>query len=78
MSKQVNLTPHIIAERYLDKLEKDIPLIRQCELLGIGRSSVYYQPIPISKKDMDLMRRIDKIHTDFPLLIKELNLLTRK
>ncbi len=66
MSKQATLTPHTVAETYLDKLEHELPIYRQCELLGISKSAAYYAPIPISIGDLDLMRLIDKIHTDFP------------
>ena len=66
MSNQANLTPHIIADKYLNKLEKDISLTRQCELLNISKSSAYYQPVPESPEDLILMKFIDKNHTDFP------------
>lgn len=66
MSSQALLTPHTIAETYLNKSERNISLIRQCELLGISKSSVYYDPVPVSAEDLDLMKRIDKIHTDLP------------
>ena len=44
LSKNNHLTAHKIAESYLDRSEKQISLSRQCKLLGIGKSSVYYQP----------------------------------
>lgn len=66
MSKQAILTPHDIAETHLDKLEHELPIYRQCELLGISKSTAYYDSVPVSLEDLDLMRRIDKIHTDFP------------
>lgn len=66
MSKQAILTPHTVAETYLDKEEHELPIYRQCELLGISKSVAYYEPLPTSTDDLDLMRRIDKIHTDFP------------
>lgn len=66
MSNQAYLTPHQIAESYLNKSEKNISLLRQCELLGISRAAAYYNPVTESEEDLDLMRRIDKIHTDFP------------
>ncbi len=31
-----------------------------------SRSSVYYQPQPMSENDLQLMRRIDKLHLDHP------------
>jgi len=38
----------------------------RCELLGLNRSSVYYQPEPVSPDELVLMRRIDKIYTRCP------------
>jgi putative transposase len=35
-------------------------------LLQISRSSLYYVPVPISDADLELMREIDKLHTDYP------------
>ena len=42
--------------------------MRQCELLGLCRSSLYYQPEPISPADLRLMRRIDELHLAHPFL----------
>ncbi len=42
--------------------------MRQCELLGLSRSSVYYQPKPMSAADLSLMRRIDELHLAHPFL----------
>lgn len=41
---------------------------RRCELLGISRSSSYYQPQPVAKEDLLLMQLIDRIHMDKPFL----------
>ena len=30
------------------------------------RSAIYYIPAPLSKKDMEIMRRIDEIHLMYP------------
>jgi putative transposase len=48
------------------KREKSVPITRQCELLELSRSSVYYSPVPVSAKDLELMRRIDEIHLQCP------------
>ena len=40
--------------------------MRQCELLDLCRSSVYYQPLPVSPADLALMRRIDELHLAHP------------
>jgi putative transposase len=39
---------------------------RQAVLLGISRSSVYFQPRPVSDADLKLMHRIDTLHMEFP------------
>ena len=39
---------------------------RQCEILGVGRSSVYYVPVEADAEEVELMRRIDEIHLEFP------------
>jgi putative transposase len=39
---------------------------RQCELLGLSRSSYYYQPVPESEENLRLMRRIDEHYLERP------------
>jgi putative transposase len=46
--------------------EHDLPLKQQAIALGISRSSVYYQPRPVSVEDLWLMRRIDELHLNYP------------
>ena len=46
--------------------EHDLPLARQAKALGISRSSVYYQPRPVSAADLAVMRRIDELHLELP------------
>lgn len=43
-----------------------LPLSRQAEALGISRSSLYYQPEPVSAADLGLMRRMDELHLAYP------------
>lgn len=46
----------------------ELPIIRQCELLALSRSTAYYQPVPISEADLALMRRLDELHLKWPFL----------
>lgn len=39
---------------------------RQCELLGLNRSTLYYQPVPISERDQALMNLLDEQFTRTP------------
>ena len=43
-----------------------ISIARQCELLGLNRSSLYYAPAVESQLNLDLMRRIDEQYTKTP------------
>ena len=43
-----------------------LPVTRQCQLLNLNRSSVYYQPTGVSDEDLQLMRRIDEMHLKRP------------
>jgi putative transposase len=43
-----------------------LPVIQQCSLLGLSRSSVYYTPQPVSASDLALLRRIDELHLHHP------------
>jgi putative transposase len=49
----------------IDRTHK-LPVSRQCQLLDIGRSSYYYQAVPVNQADVDLMRLIDEIHLKYP------------
>lgn len=44
----------------------ELPIRRQCQVLEIGRSSYYYQAVPVNQADVDLMRLIDEIHLKYP------------
>ena len=44
----------------------DLPLTRQARVLSLSRSSLYYQPRPVSAEDLAIMRRIDELHLEHP------------
>lgn len=50
--------------------DSELSIRRQCELLGLNRSSLYYLPVPADKARLaaeeELMRRIDYWHLKFP------------
>jgi putative transposase len=46
--------------------DHELSVTKQAEVVGIARSTVYYLPRAVSAADLDLMRRIDKLHTEFP------------
>jgi len=44
----------------------DLSLSRQCQLVGISRSSIYYQQRPARPDDLEMMRLIDKQYLKTP------------
>lgn len=43
-----------------------VSIRRQCELLRVSRSGLYYEPEPDSAEELALMRRIDELHLEYP------------
>lgn len=39
---------------------------RQCELLGLPRSTLYYKPVMVSQETLTLCRLLDEIYTEHP------------
>lgn len=46
--------------------DPQISISRQCHLLKVNRSSYYYKHVPVSDKNLELMRLIDELHLDKP------------
>lgn len=44
----------------------EIPIYRQCEILGLPRSSFYYKPVGVSEYNLHLMGMIDEKYTQHP------------
>ena len=44
----------------------ELSLAAQAWLLGVARSTVYREPLPIPAADLAVMRRIDELHLDDP------------
>jgi putative transposase len=44
----------------------ELSVTRQCELLGLNRTGVYYAPRPVREEDLRIMRRIDELHLEHP------------
>jgi putative transposase len=44
----------------------DLPITKQAKALNISRGSVYYLPRPVPEADLAIMRRLDRLHLEFP------------
>ena len=57
------------AEALRPLVEPDHPRLsvrQQCALLGLNRSSLYYEPAAQTAENLALMKRIDRQYTDCP------------
>ena len=43
-----------------------LPVVRQCQLLKLARSTAYYPPTPVSETTLAVRRRIDELHLHYP------------
>jgi putative transposase len=43
-----------------------LPVVQQCQLLKLARSTAYYQSTPVSEPILALMRRIDELPLEYP------------
>jgi len=50
----------------IDRDQCDVSVVRQCELLDISRSSVYYSPAEASGYELELMKLIDEQYMQTP------------
>jgi putative transposase len=50
----------------IDHHRRDLSVRRQCELLSLSRSGLYYEPEPTDPEELGLMRRIDELHLAYP------------
>jgi putative transposase len=48
--------------------EDPLPITKQCHILELSRSSIYYAPHPVTDSDRELMHLIDEIHLEEPYL----------
>ena len=50
----------------IDRGHPKLSVSRQCKLVGVSRSSVYYHPVEASLEDLDLMVLMDQQYMDTP------------
>ena len=44
----------------------ELALGRQADLLGLSRSTLYYEPRPVPAAELEIMRRIDALQPEYP------------
>jgi len=46
--------------------EHDLSIRRQCEMLKLSRSGIYFEPLPKADEDLAICKELDKLHLEFP------------
>jgi putative transposase len=52
-------------QELVDK-EEGMSIRKQCEVLSVNRSSLYYAPVGESEENPEIMRKIDEHYLDYP------------
>ena len=68
VEKKVGGVPVNGKRQQVEPQHAELSIRRQCELLGLARSSWYFEPVAVSEADLALMDRLDRWHTDHPFL----------
>ena len=50
----------------VDRDDPVLPVVAQCRLLKIARSTLYYRPAPVDPDDLAVMRRMDELYLASP------------
>ena len=50
----------------VDRQRRSLSIVRQCALLGVSRSSLYYRPRETSQQDLSLMQAMDRKYLETP------------
>ena len=50
----------------IDQIPDALSIRQQCELIGLNRSILYYEPVLVSTETLNIMTRIDEIYTAYP------------
>ena len=52
--------------RLIDGEHPELSIRRQCELLGLPRSTLYYRPVPVREATLRIMARLDALYLEDP------------
>jgi len=50
----------------IERVDSELAVVTQCDLLSLQRSGVYYLPRPVDERDLLIKRRIDELYTAYP------------
>lgn len=66
MVKKKLETCGVLEKREMISPDEKLSISRQCKLVSLNRSSLYYKSMPVKGENIELMKRIDELYTDNP------------
>ena len=60
------MIPLSIRKSIINSEEDGISICKQCDLLSVSRSTLYYTPSKTNNHDLQLMAELDKLHLEDP------------
>ena len=66
LKKSLNCSVARELRKLVDHDHPELTVSRQCELLGLPRSSLYFQPVPVRESTLRIMARIDAFYLEDP------------
>jgi len=64
--KKTLTIPLEIKKMWVEAEHRELSIRRQCDLLGLNRSSLYYRPVGVDDFTLKLMHELDKQYTETP------------
>jgi putative transposase len=64
--KLLNLTSRAERQNLIEFNNPNMSIVKQCKLLGLNRSTIYYKTKDVSDDEIKIKHRIDEIYTEFP------------
>jgi putative transposase len=55
-------------QQFIEPAHTTLSIERQCELLGLSRSTYYYEPNGESVQNLAIMRALDELHMQYPFM----------
>lgn len=66
VKKKTLVIPLAQRRAMIDKKSTQISIVKQCDLLSLHRSGVYYVPVPEKSENLDIMRKLDEKYMATP------------
>ena len=60
------MIPLEIRRELIDSIDNQMSICKQCELLSVARSTLYYTPSKVPDNDLKIMQKLDMLYLEDP------------